>query len=410
MKAWKVDMTKQQSKNAILVLLVFFLAVLGIAMGMGIKNTVDMRTLLEDSVKSELISVSIAARESIDVDAFVEYGDESVADLPQYRQTLTKLRQLCSSVGAEYIYALKKVGNEYVFVFDTDLENDEIFIPYEISSVHEEAFTGKNSADILNVQDEYGTFNTGAVPLFKDGKVVGIVSTDFSDTYIGDSYQKAVWNFIVLVTVLIITMGVMLVLVIMLLNRLRAMQQRLEHMAHYDGITGLPNRQYLLEFLEKETNDPAKNPFALFFIDLDNFKRVNDNAGHDAGDELLRNIAAYLNRGANENAKSFRPSAGILNIAARVGGDEFVQVIRGVSTREEAERLAQSLLDGFVTQHTSRYVDKYGVGLSVGVALFPYHTPNFHVLIKYADIAMYAAKNAGKNQFCFYEDEMNMTE
>lgn len=139
---------------------------------------------------------------------------------------------------------------------------------------------------------------------------------------------------------------------------------------------------------------------------MDNFKLVNDNAGHDAGDELLRHIAQYLDSTA-ENAKSFRPSAGQLNIAARVGGDEFIQVVNGVDTAEKAAEVAKHLLENFQSEQIDRYIEKYKVGMSIGVALYPYHSANYHVLIKYADVAMYHAKHGGKNQYRIYTEEMS---
>lgn len=96
----------------------------------------------------------------------------------------------------------------------------------------------------------------------------------------------------------------------------------------------------------------------------------------------------------------------MLNIAARVGGDEFVQVVTGVDNIEEAAKVAEDILDGFTNAGLHRFIGKYNVGLSIGVALCPHHTQNFHVLIKYADVAMYQAKRNGKNQYCVYWEGM----
>jgi diguanylate cyclase (GGDEF)-like protein len=202
-------------------------------------------------------------------------------------------------------------------------------------------------------------------------------------------------------------MAVMVGALIVLLRRVTAMQNKLFRMANYDLITGLPNRQYLMDYLARISEKASKTnePFALMFIDLDNFKKVNDGAGHDAGDELLRHIATYLS-GIHENSKEFRPSAGILNVSARIGGDEFLQVVPGISTETEAAIAAQKVLDNFHSQALDRFIEKYKVGLSIGVALFPYHSANYNVLIKYADIAMYHAKHGTKHSFCIYTDEM----
>lgn len=400
-------------RKVIAITVAFIIIVLGIVAGMDIKNTMELQNILEESVKSQLISISIAAREMINVDAFDRYNSvkDTAQDSAAYEQTLTQLRQLATNVGASYIYALKMIDGVPMFVFDTDVENPEIFISYELSPVHEAAFAGKESADVMNVEDLYGTFNTSAVPIWKDGRVIGIISTDIEDVYLQQSRKAATTNAIILLIVMVIAMGVLLAFVIVLLKRVERMQSHLAHLAHHDTITGLPNRQYLLEFLGNVTSPKNKKqtPFALFFIDLDNFKQVNDRAGHEAGDELLRSIAQYLDS-AHEGVKAFRPAAGKLNIAARIGGDEFVQVVSGISTVEEAAKAAERLLEGFKTQVSDRYIEKYGVGLSIGVALYPYHTTNYHVLIQYADVAMYYAKRAGKNTYRVYEDEMAHTD
>ena len=399
------NVSKKQYHFILVYVLILFIFITAVVVAMNIKNTVNLRSILTESVKAQLISTSLAAREMLDVEAFVNYQDASVAQLASYQDVLSKLRSLTSSVGAEYIYALKRQGSEYVFVFDTDVEDPTIFIPYDLSPVHKSAFAGHNVADTMNVDDDYGSFNTGAVPVIYKGTVVGIICTDIEDAYLKSSYDTALWNAVILIAILALTLLAMFIALVKLLRRIMAMQDKLRLQALDDNITGLPNRQYLMEHLEKITSAPDRQPFALFFLDLDNFKQVNDNAGHDAGDELLRQIAAYLDS-ALTNAKSFRPSAGKLNIAARVGGDEFIQIVDGVDSNEKAAQVAGHLLANFKTANLSRYIDKYNVGLSIGVALYPFDSENFHVLIKYADIAMYHAKRGGKNQFRIYADEM----
>ncbi len=383
---------------------VFLLLVLGIAVFMNIKNTSELREILTDSIESQLISISVAAREVLDLEAFESYNSpEAIAeDQDRYDDTLGHLRNLAEKVGALYIYALKQIDGQYYFIFDTDVEGE--WDIYDLAKVHENAFLGKDSAGVLNVTDEYGSYNTGAVPIWKDGKILGIISTDLEDTYLKQSNATANRNAVTLIVILAITMTIMLIAVFVLLRRVYEMRARLEHIAHYDAVTGLPNRQFLLEHLASITRSKEREPFALLFIDLDNFKKVNDSAGHDAGDELLRSIAQYLQ--AMQSAIAFRPSAGILNIAARIGGDEFIQIVSGIGNEAEAVAYTDKLFEVFNTQLRSRYIDKYGVGMSIGIALYPFHSENFHVLIKYADIAMYHAKNAGKNCFRVYNDEM----
>jgi GGDEF domain-containing protein len=197
-----------------------------------------------------------------------------------------------------------------------------------------------------------------------------------------------------------------------LMRKLKIMQERLMRMAHYDLVTGLPNRQYLIDHLEARLAADDKSPFALFFTDLDNFKTVNDRAGHDAGDALLKRIGEYLGAALDDPGASpgasrvFRPSAGRLNVTARIGGDEFVLLVPGIESREAAAALAQAILDRFRRTLIDEHIGKYDVGLSIGAALFPAQSEDYHVILKYADIAMYHAKHAGKNDYRVYEDEM----
>ena len=398
---------------SVLAIIVFSVIILCLTVFMTLKNTDDLKHILEESIESQLIAISIAARGLLDIDKFELYNSEEdiYNDIDAYRKTLEDLRSLQRQVGAAYIYALKLIGGKYYFIFDTDYESDTVIDEYELYPVHERAFLGEDSAGIMNLSDEYGNFNTGAVPIWKDDKIIGIISADIEDTYIHDSNRAAFNNSIALILSLIFTMGVMAAIVSLLLRNVRKMQDKLFQMANYDVLTGLPNRQYLMNYLPiiAEKSQKNRTPFALFLIDLDNFKDVNDNAGHDAGDELLRHIATYLNS-IHENSKSFRPAAGILNISARIGGDEFVQIVPGVANEDEAEMIAKKVIDNFRSKTLDRFIEKYQVGLSIGVALFPYHTDNYHVLIKYADIAMYHSKKGGKNACRIYNDEMNQAD
>ncbi|MDR0857778.1 MAG: GGDEF domain-containing protein [Oscillospiraceae bacterium] len=405
----KINKKNKLQNLSVIIIAVFLLATLAVVAFMTLKNTSDLNDILKESIKSQLISISYAAREIIDVDRFNSYNsvEDTEKDGLNYGKTLAALRRLQTEVGAEYIYALKQLNGKYYFVFDTDVEDPEIFIEYELSPVHEHAFVGKDSADVLNVTDDYGSYNTGAVPIWKNGKVIGIISTDLEDEFMSQSSGAARGNAIFLFAAIVVTMGLMMTVLLILVKRVNSMQEKMHHMANYDVITGLPNRQCLLEYLGDISSKVVKTnePFALFFVDLDNFKSVNDGAGHDAGDELLRHIAAYLDN-FHDNVKAFRPPPGILNISARIGGDEFVQVVPGISDATEASIVAQKMLDNFSSQAIDRYIEKYKVGLSIGVALFPYHSNDYNVLIKYADIAMYHAKRAGKHGYCVYSDEM----
>ncbi len=384
----------------------FCAVILGISLGMNIKEANESMEILKNSVTSQLVSITSAAREIIDPQAFSKYNVPEDIDNDAYRSTLIQLRTLANNVGAKYIYALKKIDGEAIFIFDIDESaQNATMTSYELRDVHKKAFSGITSAGIMNMKDEYGSFNTGAVPLRYNNEIIGIVCADIEDQFISKSIAATRTNIILLSVSLSLFLAAGIAIIIILLRNIRKMQMKLEQMANYDNLTGLPNRRFLIDQLGRMSRKEKSKPYALFFIDMDNFKKVNDTAGHDAGDELLRHMGNYLSSSFVDSTV-FRPGAGSLNVAARVGGDEFILIAPGIQTSEDAERLGQTILEGFATPSLIKYIEKYGIGLSIGVAMFPEDTNNFHVLIKYADIAMYTAKRTGKNCCCLYDEAM----
>ena len=176
-------------------------------------------------------------------------------------------------------------------------------------------------------------------------------------------------------------------------HRLQKSDETIVTLAYYDTLTGLPNRKKLLEnvsdLLEKE-----KDNFAFFFIDLDNFKSINDNFGHRAGDKVLAEAAERLKNNT-------RPR----DIVSRIGGDEFIVIIRdlksSLSVTVIAEKLVKILSAAYIYNDNILYI-----GASVGISLFPEHGTDVDTLIKKADLAMYEAKNNGGNGYAFYNDIM----
>ena len=400
-------MSLKFKRNTLIAFVLFCIILVALIVSLNVKGNRDSREFLEQSISSELISTASAAREMIDPDLFAKLNSaEEARSNKDYQETLESLRALAENTNAEYIYALKVVDNKFYFIYDTDTENDTLFTEYNPDAGMIAALQGETKVTFGDT-DEYGNFNSAAIPLLQDGKIIGIVGADIIDTLFVANQNAAQRNVILLIITLIAVFAVMTIALFMLFKQLQALHDHLEHMAKYDKLTQLPNRQYLMEQLDERTKTPNPQPFALLFVDLDNFKSVNDNAGHDAGDRLLINIAEYLQSHGKVD-DTFRPTAGKLNVAARIGGDEFVLISNDVDSVEKADTLASELLNGFNNLHNevSRYVEKYGVGLSVGVALYPYHSDDYNVIIKYADIAMYHAKNSGKNQYRVYNDEM----
>jgi len=183
---------------------------------------------------------------------------------------------------------------------------------------------------------------------------------------------------------------------------LQLAQDKLTHQANYDDLTGLPNRRYILNHLNKVINEVCdKNHVVVMLIDLDYFKRVNDTLGHAAGDELLQRTAERLEQ-----------SIGSGNIIARLGGDEFLVVsdvaIEG-SSNEQRTQVANQILQQFETPFILGGREyNLPISPSIGIAIAPNDGANVEEIMQNADTAMYAAKEQGRNNACSYLPGMNL--
>lgn len=175
----------------------------------------------------------------------------------------------------------------------------------------------------------------------------------------------------------------------------------IENLAFYDSLTQLPNRQLLLDRLKQALVNSAHSGKggALLFLDLDNFKILNDSHGHDAGDSLLRQVAARLTTCLHED-----------DTVARLGGDEFVVLVEGLSKQDtmvttQAEIIGEKILTSLREPYQLGEKEHQSTA-SIGVALFNGHSQSLEELLKHADIAMYQAKKAGRNTLRFFNPQM----
>jgi diguanylate cyclase (GGDEF)-like protein/PAS domain S-box-containing protein len=171
-------------------------------------------------------------------------------------------------------------------------------------------------------------------------------------------------------------------------------QVRAEHLAYHDTLTQLPNRLLLSDRIEHACQQGGRNdqPFAVVFLDLDYFKEVNDELGHEVGDLLLIEVARRLER-------SVRSSDTI----SRLGGDEFVMLLNGLGPGQEAEQTAEKILQA-IAQPYSLAGHQVNISVSIGLAYFPQDGRDGATLMRQADEAMYRAKRAGKN--CFAKSDV----
>ena len=176
----------------------------------------------------------------------------------------------------------------------------------------------------------------------------------------------------------------------------RQAESKLNYLAYHDPLTGLANRRYFLERLEASLSDAVgKNErVAVLFIDLDQFKQVNDSLGHGIGDELLVSVAAAL----TEHVR-------LIDMLARLGGDEFICVMESVRSDEEVAMLAQEVIAAFDAPFRIGGHDLF-LTASVGISIFPNDGTSVGDLLRNADTAMYRAKALGRGHFHFYTPEM----
>ncbi len=199
-------------------------------------------------------------------------------------------------------------------------------------------------------------------------------------------------------------------------------QARIHRLAYYDGLTGLPNREWIHEYLAQSLTEARhlNRSLALLYVDLDQFKRINDTLGHETGDALLRQVAERLRAGLDLEAEGAEPAvplslcpggcAGTERVRgqlARVGGDEFIVVLTGRTDVEQARGAARqilSILSAPFQQETYELV----VTPSIGIAMYPEHGGDAQSLLKNADGAMYEAKAGGRNQLRVYDSTLNV--
>ncbi len=173
--------------------------------------------------------------------------------------------------------------------------------------------------------------------------------------------------------------------------------EELSYQAYYDALTGLVNRNQLEQSLDKSIAAALRSQknFSVFFLDLDHFKEVNDNLGHDVGDELLKVVAERL-----------KSSVRLTDVAARLGGDEFILVLNGVSTPDAAAGFAEKIMSVMSKPIIVRG-HELNVGVSIGISFFPNDGADYDSLIKSADLALYRSKELGRNNYQFCTPEMN---
>lgn len=199
------------------------------------------------------------------------------------------------------------------------------------------------------------------------------------------------------------------------ITELKKSQERIETLAYYDSLTNLPSRPLFLDLLNREIDRSKRNgrSIAVFFFDLDEFKKTNDSFGHSAGDELLASVGKRLKKYLRHSDIISRPG-GVINLdqknnsdyLARIGGDEFTFIIPNISDKKIADGIAKRILSLFNDPFKVLGREVF-ISTSIGIAFCPDDGNDVETLLKNADAAMYKAKEEGKNTFRYYSADMN---
>jgi len=181
-------------------------------------------------------------------------------------------------------------------------------------------------------------------------------------------------------------------------NKLKEQKETMSHLAYHDTLTKLPNRMLLNDRLSKAIESAKRDnrKFALLFIDLDHFKEINDSLGHHIGDEVLK-----------ETAKRFYSIVHKNDTLARLGGDEFTIIMENLKHGQDASILAEKIIETLSQPITVAEHSLY-ISCSIGISLYPSDGTDLQDLLKYADAAMYRAKEEGRSDFQFYSCEMTL--
>ncbi len=198
------------------------------------------------------------------------------------------------------------------------------------------------------------------------------------------------------------------------ITELKKSQEKLKTLAYYDSLTSLPNRPLFMDRLEQEIKYAQRNrkTVAVFFLDLDEFKKINDTFGHSAGDSLLVSVGNRL-KDCLRYSDTIGRSSGVIRRDqdstpeqfSRIGGDEFTLIIPNFSDKKFIATVAEKIISLF--KQPFQVADReIFISTSIGIALYPDNGDTVETLIKNADTAMYRAKEAGKNTFEYYSSKL----
>lgn len=191
-------------------------------------------------------------------------------------------------------------------------------------------------------------------------------------------------------------------------ENLQRSNDQISYLAYHDDLTGLPNRLMFHEYASQAVHTAKRNnqKLSIIYIDLDNFKRVNDTMGHKAGDTLLKEVSDRILGCLRESDYAARTDDELDDIAARIGGDEFLLLLHDIPDNFLPGKVAERIINS-LSHPVNISGNEFYVSASLGITIYPDDSTTAEDLIKHADIAMYHAKSAGKNSYQYFLESMN---
>lgn len=287
------------------------------------------------------------------------------------------------------------IKNSSLVIYTWDLDYNILsFNPYSerVTGYKEEEVIGKSWVDLF-LYDEEKPKVEGLVRYLKTGKPLKNSVGDVWRTKDGREIEL-IWTDSPIVdednnVIKIISIGTDI-------TDQKNLVKRLNKIAYYDGLTGLPNKTLLEKDAEKIIDEAKYNEerLAFLYVDIDNFKQINDTLGHSAGDKLLVHISELL-KSDKEN----------IYYLSKLGEDEFSIILDNVNCREDVIRRTERILE-LIRQPWSTDNHEFHISASIGIAMYPDDGDNFYDLMKYGNMAMYHVKQKGKNDYYFYQEDL----
>jgi diguanylate cyclase (GGDEF)-like protein len=426
------DPARRDHRRALLEALAVGLAV-SVAVGAAIAGMWHSATSnVRDNYRESLVQLAMAAAQQVDPAAHAAIRRPEQTDDALYQAAVEPLRRLRSAIPSiRYLYTLVWDGSSARFILDAadhgDLDGDGVedhSSVWDVSVSHQTAKLealgwdgrpGRPAATEEPYTDPWGTFMSGYAPIYDaQGRQEGVVGVDLdASTYVArlEAARKDL-------LVGLVPAAVMILLLTAAVYRLRyrglAAAREIaraavhaQQAAREDRLTGLANRTLFMERLHaaiERTGAAGQARFAVLFLDFDHFKLINDTLGHEAGDDLLRQIAERL-RGSLRVTDAFGDDAAG-NVVARFGGDEFVVLINDLRSDDDAETVAERLLQALAPVYSLRGGDVHS-SASIGIVVGHDDRDNAEAVIRNADVAMYEAKRCGRACYVVFNDAMH---